>query len=44
MQAFAELGALIEHRWCDSNYNESVFPGLAAEALSEANLIERIDH
>jgi len=43
MQAFAELGALIEHRWCDSNYNESVFPGLAAEALSEANLIERID-
>src|SRR6266478_4907764 len=43
MQAFAELGALIEHRWCDSNYDESVFPGLAAEALSEANLIERID-
>jgi hypothetical protein len=43
MQPFAELGALIEHRWRDRNYNESLFPQLAAEALCEAKLSERID-
>ncbi len=43
MQAFAELGALIEQRWRDSNYAESIFPRLAAEALCEANLTYRAD-
>lgn len=43
MQAFAELGALIEQRWRDSNYDESIFPRLAAEALCEANLTNRTD-
>src|SRR6266404_1699898 len=43
MEQFAKLGALIEGRWRDENYNENVFPGIAARALSEFNLLERID-
>jgi hypothetical protein len=35
MQPFAELGALVEARWRDENYNEEVFPEIAAQALSE---------
>jgi hypothetical protein len=36
MQIFADLGALIEQRWRDQNYDEDVFPDIAAEALAEA--------
>ncbi len=43
MQPFADLGALIESRWRDQNYNEEVFPGIAARGLSEAKLCERVD-
>jgi hypothetical protein len=35
MQTFAELGALVEARWRNENYNEEAFPGIAAQALSE---------
>lgn len=43
MRPFAELGALIEGRWRDHNYNDSVFPDIASQALAELNLAERID-
>ena len=43
MQPFAELGALVESRWRDENYNERVFPGIAALALSELKLSDRVD-
>jgi hypothetical protein len=42
MQVFAELGAIIERRWREENYNEDCFPKIAAQALSEAKLIDRI--
>jgi hypothetical protein len=35
MQPFAELGALVEARWRNENYNEEAFPEIAAQALSE---------
>jgi len=37
MQPFAELGALVEGRWRDKNYDENFLPGIAARALREAN-------
>src|SRR5712692_5344078 len=43
MKLFAELGALIEGRWRSKNYQEELFPGIAAQALSESNLPERTD-
>src|SRR6266404_8912465 len=38
MRLFAELGSLIESRWRDQDYNEELFPGIAAQALSELTL------
>lgn len=43
MKLFAELGAGIEERWRDLNYHETVFPEIAAQSLSEANLCNRVD-
>jgi hypothetical protein len=43
MLIFEELGSLVEKRWRDVNYRESLFPETAACVLAEANLIERID-
>jgi hypothetical protein len=43
MQPFAELGALVEGRWREQNYNEDLFPEIAAQALSESNLTARVD-
>ena len=43
MQAFFELGSLIEGRWRNRNYDENAFPQIAAVALSEANLITGVD-
>jgi len=43
MQLFAELGALVESRWRDRNYDESKFPDIAAQALSELNPGDRVD-
>lgn len=37
MQFFDQLGSLIEQRWRDKNYNEEVFPALAAQALADAD-------
>jgi hypothetical protein len=36
MRFFDDLGSLIEQRWRDQNYDEDVFPLVAAEALAEA--------
>jgi hypothetical protein len=43
MQPFTELGALVEGRWRDKNYDESVFPDIAATALRQADLTARVD-
>ena len=43
MRLFAELGALVEKRWRDKNYSENFFPGIAAQALSEMRLSDRVD-
>jgi hypothetical protein len=43
MQFFQDLGSLVEHRWRDQNYNEEVFPEIAAEALAEANPSKQVN-
>ena len=43
MQPFAELGALVEGLWRNKNYDENIFPDIAAEALREADLTARVD-
>lgn len=42
MKEFAELGALVEQRWREQNYDETVFPEIAATALKKANLPSKI--
>ena len=43
MRAFEELGAIIESRWRDKNYDENRFPDIAARALGEADLAAQVD-
>lgn len=43
MPPFAELGALVEHHWRNQNYNEDLFPEIAAAALNELNPAGRVD-
>jgi hypothetical protein len=43
MDEFQKLGALVESRWKAENYNEEVFPELAATALAEADLPAHVD-
>ncbi len=43
MQLFQEFGALVESRWRNENYNEQIFPELAAQALTESNLPAQVD-
>ena len=43
MRPFAELGALVETRWRERNYDESLFAEISAQALSEAKLCEQVD-
>src|SRR6266496_2769188 len=43
MRPFVELGALVEERWRERNYNEDLFPDIAAQALLESNLTEQVD-
>jgi len=43
MRPFVELGALVESRWREQNYNEESFPAIAAEALGELKLDHRVD-
>ena len=43
IEAFGELGVLVESRWRAQDYNENVFSEIAAQALSELNLSARVD-
>jgi len=43
MEDFQKLGGLVETRWKAENYNEELFPEIAAQALSEANLPAQVD-
>jgi hypothetical protein len=43
MEVFEELGLLIENLWRERNYDEGVFPEIAARALAEADLNSRVD-
>jgi len=43
MEDFQELGALVERRWKAEDYSEELFPEVAAQALSEADLPARVD-
>ena len=42
MREFAELGALVEQRWREFNYDETAFPEIAAEALRAADLPAKV--
>jgi hypothetical protein len=43
MQFFRDLGALVEQRWRDEDYNEERFPAIAEQALAETAPHARID-
>ena len=43
MQLFKEFGKLVEGRWREANYDEHAFPSIAAQALTETQLTDRID-
>lgn len=43
MEAFQELGSLVEGRWKAENYDEGRFPEIAAQALVESDLPARVD-
>lgn len=43
MRPFTELGEIVESRWRDDNYNEDLFPAIAAQALRESELATRVD-
>src|SRR5262249_30815053 len=43
MQPFDELGAVVEERWRKTNYDENLFPEIAAAALYELNLTNQVD-
>ncbi len=42
MELFNKLGAEIEELWRDKNYDETLFPALAAQALKDAELPEKV--
>lgn len=42
MELFQTLGAEIEKLWRDKNYDENLFPDIAAQSLKEARLPEKI--
>jgi hypothetical protein len=43
MEEFQKLGELIEKRWRLENYSEQLFPEIAAQALTEADLPGQVD-
>ncbi len=43
MGFFRELGILVETRWRESNYDDAVFPEIAATALAEHSPAARVD-
>ena len=42
MKLITELGKEIEKLWVEKNYDEEVFPAIAAKALKEANIPEKV--
>ena len=42
MEQFTILGEQIENLWRDKNYDETLFPAIAADGLREANLPEKL--
>jgi hypothetical protein len=42
MEIFQQLGKLIEQNWRDKNYSEDLFPSVAAHALRDFNLPEKV--
>ncbi len=42
MELFNKLGAEIENLWREKNYDETIFPEIAAQKLKEANLPEKV--
>lgn len=43
MEFFQTLGSLVEERWKDRNYDEKVFPEIAAETLTETDPRKWVD-
>lgn len=43
MRFFQELGSTLERRWRGENYHDRAFPGIAARALAEVDLVGEID-
>src|SRR5258708_12861181 len=43
MQVFEEFGKFIDSRWREANYDEHAFPSIAAQALIETKLTDRVD-
>ena len=42
MELFQKLGATVEYLWREKNYDETLFPAIAANCLREANLPETL--
>ncbi|CAN5654013.1 hypothetical protein BH20ACI4_BH20ACI4_03190 [soil metagenome] len=42
MEQFQKLGETVEYLWREKNYDETLFPAIAANALREANLPEKL--
>lgn len=42
MKVFQEIGERVEKIWRDKNYDEELFPAIAAEALKESGLPEKV--
>jgi hypothetical protein len=42
MELFQNLGAKVEDLWREKNYDETLFPAIAANSLREANLPEKL--
>lgn len=42
MELFDKIGAEVEETWREQNYNEDLFPAIAAEALRRANLPSKL--
>lgn len=42
METFKKLGKIVEQQWRDKNYSEEAFPTVAAQALRDFNLPEKV--
>jgi hypothetical protein len=43
MRFFEELGALVEQRWRDVDYNEEIFTSIAEQAFVETSPYQHVD-